>query len=294
MRRLPPLHALRAFEAAARHLHFARAAEELGLTPTAISHQVRQLEAILGVRLFRRSPRPISLTAEGAALYPAMRDALDRMAAAVDALPTARDSRPLAVSVTVAFASRWLMPRLPRMRRETGLEVAVEADDGPADLHGEAVDLAIRYAEIPGGGGTWIRLFEDRMLPVCHPRLVAGRAAPLDPIAIAGLPLVQYRWKTRSEAAPTWARWFVAAGLPDAAAPSVQAFSEEVHAIDAALAGQGAVLASDLLVAQALADRTLTALSPVALPGQTYWGVFLDANPRASDLLRMLNWMQGQ
>ena len=146
MRRLPPLHALRAFEAAARHLHFARAAAELHLTPTAISHQIRQLEEILQVKLFHRYPRPIRLSAEGTALYPVLRESFDRMSSAIAGLSQPDTDRPLTVSVTVAFASLWLMRRLPALRSQTGLNLKVEADNQPEDLSGSDVDFAIRDA----------------------------------------------------------------------------------------------------------------------------------------------------
>ena len=177
MRKLPPLHALRAFEAAARHLHFADAAEELGLTPTAISHQVRQLEDILGVPLFHRFPRPVRLTAAGEKLFPVLRQALDQIAGTIDQLSVTTAETPLRLSVTMAFASRWLMARLPRLRAETGLKITVEAADLPADLHASDIDMAIRYAGQPDDRAEWHRLVDD------DSGLCAGSG---DPAAVAG------------------------------------------------------------------------------------------------------------
>ncbi|OHV75969.1 LysR substrate-binding domain-containing protein [Rhizobium sp. LCM 4573] len=292
MRRLPPLHALRAFEAAARHLHFSKAAEELNLTPTAVSHQVRHLEDILGVTLFHRYPRPVRLSPEGEAFYPVLREALDRIAAAVEDISAARLGRPLTVSVTMAFASRWLTPRLPRLRAETGLSFAIEAEDRPVDLHASDVDIAIRYSEAPGQGAEWVRLFDDRIVPVCAPRLVEGLSSELDPREVAGLPLIHYRWRSKSKLAPSWERWFARAvqGVPEA--PVVQTFSEEVHAIDAAVAGQGVVLASEVLVSDLLARGELIRISQVTLPGLVFWGVFLNSNPRVGELQLFMDWMR--
>ncbi|RJL19289.1 LysR substrate-binding domain-containing protein [Paracoccus siganidrum] len=293
MRRLPPLHALRAFEAAARHLHFAHAADELGLTPTAISHQVRQLEQILGVELFHRYPRPVRLTAEGEKLYPVLRESLDRIAGTIAGLGAGKGDEPLRLSVTVAFASRWLMPRLPQLRRQTGLSVAVEADDVAVDLHASGIDIAIRYAEQPGAEAEWHRLFPDRVIAVAAPGLVAGRAA-LSGREIMDLPLLHYRWKTRSGKAPDWQRWQGLAGLAAEVPEIAQNFSEEIHAIDAAVAGHGVVLASEVLVADLLRSRQLVALSDIALPAPSYWAVFLPGNPLRTRLQLLVDWIRRQ
>lgn len=294
MRRLPPLHALRAFEAAARHLHFASAAEELGLTPTAISHQVRLLEDTLGVKLFRRTPRPISLSPEGARLFPVLRDALDGIAGAVDTISGIPPERPLSISVTVAFASRWLLTRLHALQHDTGLTVTLEADDRPVDLHGAQVDIAIRYAQHPGDGGQWHRLFSDRIIPVCAPELARGIQAPMTPRQIAERPLIHYRWKSPSKNAPQWERWFAQAHLAHPPHGPIQQFSEEIHALEAAIAGQGVVLAPERLVCDHLASGRLIALSDISIPGLTYWAVFLQNHPRRGDLMRLVKWFMEQ
>lgn len=293
MRKLPPLHALRAFEATARHLHFARAADELGLTPTATSHQVRQLEAILGVKLFHRFPRPVRLTAAGEKLFPVLRAALDQIAGTIGQLTVTAPEVPLRLSVTVAFASRWLMPRLPLLRAETGLNITVEAADLPADLHASNIDMAIRYAQKPDGKARWHRLFDDAIIPVCAPNL-AGTKLPLTPDSVFALPLLQYRWKTVSSNAPTWDRWHAQAGATVLLPEVTQSFSEEVHAIDAAASGQGAVLASQVLVADLLKAGQLVQLSEIALPGLTYWAVFLQTHSDANRLEGLRAWFEKQ
>ncbi|MBM2293729.1 LysR family transcriptional regulator [Sulfitobacter pseudonitzschiae] len=291
MRKLPPLHALRAFEAAARHLHFADAAEELGLTPTAISHQVRQLEDILGVTLFHRFPRPVRLTAAGEKLFPVLRQALDQIAGTIDQLSVTTAETPLRLSVTMAFASRWLMARLPRLRAETGLKITVEAADLPADLHASDIDMAIRYAGQPDGRAEWHRLVDDAIIPVCAPDLVN---LPLSPESILALPLLDYRWKSASQNAPDWQRWHARADVRASLPAVAQTFSEEIHAIDAAVSGQGAVLASQLLVADLLNAGQLVQLSDIALPGLTYWAVFLSTHPDQDRLAHLLGWLRQQ
>ena len=293
MRRLPPLHALRAFEAAARHLHFARAAEELNLTPTAISHQVRQLEEILGIELFRRHPRPVRLTAAGEKLFPVLRESFDRIAATIAQLTVDSWNEPLRLSVTMAFASKWLMPRLPHLRQQTGLTVIVEAEDRVADLHASGIDMAIRYAERPNSEAEWHRLFPDRIVPVCAPSLIANRNQ-LSPEQILKLPLLHYRWKSGSANAPNWERWHAHAHAKGKLPRVVQIFSEEIHAIDAALAGQGAILASEHLVRDEVTAGALTVLSEISLPGLTYWAVFLPSHPGQDALETLLNWFRQQ
>lgn len=293
MRRLPSLHALRAFESAARHLHFAHAADELGLTPTAISHQVRQLEEVLGLKLFHRYPRPIRLTEPGARLYVVLRDSLDRIAATITQLADIAHETPLRLSMTVAFASRWLMPRLTDLRQQTGLPISVEADDAIADLHASGADIAIRYAEIPTTDAEWHRLFPDRVIPVSVPGLVR-KGTSLSPAEVLDLPLLHYRWRTGASRAPNWPQWQSLAGASGKSLEIAQIFSEEIHAIEAAVAGQGAVLASEVLVAGLLRSEQLVRLSDVGLPAPAYWFVFLPSNPSRDRILKLLHWFRQQ
>ncbi|WP_308669820.1 LysR substrate-binding domain-containing protein [Brucella anthropi] len=293
MRKLPPLHALRAFEAAARHLHFSRAADELHLTPTAISHQVRLLEEILGTKLFHRYPRPIRLTESGARLFPVLRDALDRIALEISGLAVSSEQGPLRLSVTVAFASRWLMPRLARLSQETGLSIAVEADDGPADLRQSEIDMAIRYAEKPVGDIEWHRLFSDQIIPVAAPGAF-GEAQTRAPDQVLKMPLLSYRWKVGADMAPGWSHWQNLAGIATAAPKISQSFSEEIHAIDAAVAGHGVALVSRVLVADLLREGKLVQLSDIELPGRSFWAVFLSGHPARDRLTILLEWIRQQ
>jgi LysR family transcriptional regulator, glycine cleavage system transcriptional activator len=172
MKKLPPLIELRAFEAAARHMSFRMAAVELGVTPTAISHQIRLLERYCGRRLFRRRPRPLTLTDEGARLFPAIRCGLDTFVAAIAAIKDDAESEPLRVTTTNAFASRWLVPRLPRWRKihpEVPLEII--GTDAVLDLWAGEADIAIRYAHAAPARVVVEELFRDKFWPVCSPRL---------------------------------------------------------------------------------------------------------------------------
>src|SRR5215469_14775227 len=217
MRKLPPLTALPAFEAAARHKSFKAAADELRLTPTAVSHQIRALETLCERPLFRRRPRPITLTAAGARLFPVIRDGFDQFAAAFADIREDADNRPLRVTTTNAFAGRWLVPRLPLWRAahpDTALEVI--GTDTVVNLRAGHADVAIRYAHEPPPDLRSEELFRDRFWPVCSPRLL--RLPIEDPAHLDRYPLIHAWWSEADPAAPTWVRWLaMARGLaPDA------------------------------------------------------------------------------
>ena len=293
MRKLPPLHALRAFEAAARHLHFTKAAEELGLTPTAISHQVRLLEDLLGSQLFIRQPRPIRLTPEGERLFPVLRDALDSVAHAIEDMAAAASDEPLTISMPHSFASRWFVPRMLQMTEETGLEVVIDASDAMVELHARTVDAAIRYPSEPPRGVVAHRIFPDRMVPICVPALAKGIRKPSD---LLSKPLIHYKWKTSRRDAPSWSRWLLEAQHiePEAASvalPRGLQVSEEAHAIDAALAGQGIALASDVEVSADVEAGRLAHPLDIAIPGLTFYLVHLRGHRRSADLERLAEWI---
>src|SRR3954468_16383151 len=168
MRKLPPLRALHAFEAAARHLSFAAAANELGVTPTAISHQIRQLEQACGVTLFQRRPRPLLLTSAGARLYPALRNGFDALAAALALLGQENPATPLRVTSTNAFASKWLIPQLPKWREEnTTVPLEIIGPEAVLNLRAGAGNIAIRYARSPPLDFVAHAVFRDVYVPVC-------------------------------------------------------------------------------------------------------------------------------
>src|SRR5438034_10534817 len=162
MNKLPPLIELRAFDAAARHLSFKEAAAELGVTPTAISHQIRLLERYCGRALFRRRPRPLSLTEAGARLFPVIRDGLEAFATAIAGVRRDGDKQPLRVTTTNAFASRWLVPRLPRWRKlRPDAPLDVIGTDSVLNLHAGDADVAIRYGRISPSEGVAEELLSD-------------------------------------------------------------------------------------------------------------------------------------
>src|SRR3954470_6099168 len=173
MRKLPPLTELRAFEAAARHLSFKMAADQLHVTPTAISHQIKLLERHCGRALFRRRPRPLRLTAAGEQLFPAIRDGFASFSDALTAVRAGATGGRLRVTATNAFAARWLMPRLPDWRAaHPRLKLDIVGTYAVLDLASGEADIAIRYARRRPVGDPCIELIRDTYRVVASPRLV--------------------------------------------------------------------------------------------------------------------------
>lgn len=254
MRRLPPLSQLRAFEAAARHRSFKLAAEELVVTAAAVSHQIRQLEAHLGVPLFERHTRRVELTQAASGLYPVLRTGLDAFADAIAALSPSR-TRSVTLSVTPAFAAHWLLPRLPQFQqRHPQIELRILASAALVDLAAGGADLAVRYGGRADPSLDAVELAVDRFLPVASPRLALRRANDL-----AAQRLIHFDWHSPAADRPTWPRWLRQAGLRHGDARAGLRFSEESHAIQAAIAGHGVALLSRTLVQDELARGVLVA-----------------------------------
>lgn len=228
--RLPPLSALRAFAAAGRHLSFQRAAAELAVTPTAISHQIRRLEEDLGVALFRRLTRKLLLTDAGQALLPEVAGAFDKLTGAVERLKASGDGGTLTISSITTLCFRWLAPRLPRFQSQhPRIEVRLEASPRLVDFAREEVDVAIRHGSGIWPGITAHKLFDDRLTPLISPRLLAKGPRLEKPADIFGYTLLR-------EVAPhtEWEVWFSAAGLKPAGSTRGPSFNSSQLAAQAA------------------------------------------------------------
>ncbi|MBZ9683869.1 MULTISPECIES: LysR substrate-binding domain-containing protein [unclassified Mesorhizobium] len=295
----PPLRALHAFEAAARHGSFKAAAVELGVVPTAISHQVRLLEEICGRKLFQRRPRPLVLTSAGARLFPILRNGFDLLAGSLTAVAEPDPQAPLRVTSPNAFASRWLVPRLEKWREANPAAVPLEiiGTDTVLDLRAGAADVAIRYTRSPPLGLAAQEICRDSFFPVCSPRLLAGdkrenkRAADL-----LRYPLIHFDWMNRDPEAPTWRRWLATARSIDPELTADKAwdlsFREELHAIDAVVAGQGIAICSDVVVGRELDNGTLVKAHPLSLPGYSFYVVWMQHSPRSAVIESFLAWMR--
>ncbi len=178
MRKLPSLSALRAFEAAARHCSFKQAAGELGVTPTAISHQVRLLEDRIAIQLFQRRTRRVELTAAAQVLYPILRDGFDGFATAIERISALRRRPAVKITATAAFTAKWLLPRVPRFQAaHPHIDLQLHASDDVVDIATAQVDLAIRYGHGPYPGLRAEVMIAERFAPLVNPSL-AVRARP--------------------------------------------------------------------------------------------------------------------
>ncbi|MFT4249065.1 MAG: LysR substrate-binding domain-containing protein [Pseudomonas sp.] len=262
--RLPPLSALRAFEAAARLRSFKRAAQELSVTPTAISHRIRVLEEYLGQPLFLRKVRAVEPNADGRALSSAVSAGLQDIAAAIERLRRPRRAT-VTLSATPAFATKWLVPRLGTFQHACpDIDLHVHASDEPVDLDAGTADLAVRYGQGPYPGAVTI-LLEDRFAAVASPALLA--TLPADALH---WPLIHFDWHHPPAQELTWAAWAKASGRHPGELCADIRYSEESHAIQAAVAGQGVALLSLLLIEQELHLDLLRIVAGPILGGMRY------------------------
>lgn len=276
-RRLPPLNAVRAFEAAARHMSFRQAAAELHVTAGAVAQQVKQLEEWLGTPLFRRRPRGVILTDAGQLYGRAVAELLDRLGTATERVLAGSRATALAVSTVPSLAALWLIPRLGSFRaRHPGLDVRVLASVSHSDFQREDVDVAIRLGR-GGYPGTAVELLmPEDFIPVCSPRLLAGPAPLAAPADLRHHTLLHDEPEALLPDEVDWPRWLAAAGVgADIDTGHGPRFSHTHMTLQAAMAGQGVALASTVLAGDALANGTLVRPFPLALRGP--YGFYLVA-----------------
>lgn len=254
-RSLPPIRALRAFEAAARHLSFAQAAAELGVTPGAISHQIKTLEAWLDAPLFYRLTRSLRLTEAGEAALPLLTEGFDRLADGAAKMRSSTDENLLTISVSPGFGSLWLVPRLDRFRRQyPDIELRLDGTDRLVDVSRGEADVAIRYG--PGGYDRVVsqRLFSMRATPVCSPDLIMNGPELLTPADLVHFSLLHVDWK---EAEGSWRTWLLASGAKGVDPFKGPRFTKEEMAVRAALDGEGIALIGDQMAADHIASGRL-------------------------------------
>ncbi len=288
-RSLPSLNGLRAFEAAARHLSFTRAAEELHVTQAAVSHQIKGLEERLGMRLFRRLNRALMLTDEGQRLFPAVRDAFERLAEAVEGLRARDTAGPLTVSVLPSFAAKWLVPRLSRFQeRFPDIDLRITALERLVDLARDDVDVAIRF-----GSGRWRgvhaeMILADRVTPVCSPALAQRLRDPAD---LAHVTLLHETMEPMRNF-PDWAAWLQAAGVNGVDVSRGLRFSHTHILLQAAIDGRGVALGQAPLAADDLAAGRLIAPFALSLPvGYAYYLVYLPEAAERPKIKAFREWV---
>ena len=290
-RRLPPLPALRLFEAAGRLCSFKLAAAELNVTPSAVSHGIVGLEQALGVGLFVRGPRGLSLTPEGADYLLYVSEALSLIATATQRLPVGPGGRGIAISCAPTLASRWLLPRLSHFRAQwPQVSLTIDTAQRHVGFPVDGFDFAIRMRRGPTVAASWARLFGERLVPVCSP---AYRDTLLDAQG-----RVDWRRATLIHvtlASEDWQAWRDGVGTAvgdDVDVGGGLRFDTIQLAFEAATAGLGVVLGRHPLVRQDLALGTLAELPLPALQAETaYWLVSADAVERRSEALAFRQWV---
>ncbi|PMR76538.1 LysR substrate-binding domain-containing protein [Billgrantia endophytica] len=286
-RRLLPLSQLRAFEAASRHCSFKRAAEELGVTPAAISHQVRELETSLGVALFERRTRKVVPTSAAALLQPVLTQGFDAFADALQALRERAVPASVTLSCTPAFASQWLLPRLADFHAtHPDIDLRIHASEALLDLS-RGTALAIRYGVGPYPDHEAEELATDRFALVASPRLGLVSVEELE-----GVRHIEFDWYCPSLGLPTWETWCQAAGCSPAVLGPRLAFSDESHAIQATIAGQGVALLGLTQIRDELERGVLHVPFGPILPGLRYHLLRGRTAEERPEMTRVAAWLR--
>jgi len=287
VRWLPSLSALRAFEAAARHESAKQAAEELSVTATAISHQIRGLEEALGVALFVRKPRQLELTPQGRELQQVLEMAFDSVGAVVERLKRMPARQAVTISTTPAVAVRWLLPWVCMLRDSNpDIDLRFHASHEPVALDGVTADLAIRYGDGRWPGLIAEKLFDNLFIPACSPHLNLHDVADLPKH-----PLIHFRPRGASSSPMDWAGWQKQARVPELDVSAGLVFSDETHAISAAIGGQGVALMSRQLIEDELKEGRLMQPFGPDLPGKPFFLVYPENRRNAPTILAIRDWV---
>jgi len=292
-RRLPPLNALRAFEAAARNGGFTAAARELAVSPAAISQHVAALEAHLATKLFRRLPRGLALTDAGRAYLPGLEEGFATLAAATHALRGRPRAGRLVVSALPSFALNWLVRRLPDFRvRYPEIDVVLRSETGFADFARDAVDVAIRYTKAPPANLRADRLLAESLFLCAAPSLAVGKAALRRPADLANATLLHDSSIARSEPRLAWEPWLELLGLPASLAARGPGFSDSSALYAAARMGHGVAVGRSVPLADDLAAGRLVKLFDLELPsGFAYWVVAPKAGTEDPRVAAFRSWV---
>jgi LysR family glycine cleavage system transcriptional activator len=261
-RRLPPLNSIRAFEATARHYSFSKAAEELNVTPGAVSQQVKVLEDYLNIELFKRKNRSILLTDEAQVCLPLLSDGLDKLAKGIDMIREQNNQKPLTITTPPALTSYWLLPRLSEFKKQfPNIDVRIDASNTLADLINDDIDVGIRF-----GTGNYPELeteylFSQKIIPVCSPSLLqANKIQTPQDLENVTLLHTQSDFFVRDSTHVDWDMWFASVGTSHIDPNHGLHFSQHSLAVDAAIRGQGVALVGDVVVSDELASGQLIKL----------------------------------
>jgi len=284
---LPPLNSLRAFEAAARHLSFKKAAQELNVTPGAISQQVKRLEASLSTQLFLRMPTSLQLTQAGQEYLPIIRRAFERISEATERLQVTRGIEIVTVSTMSGFATKWLVPRLNRFQElHPNIDVRISTSWHLVDFGREDVDVAIRHGLGRYQGLRSWRLLVEDMVPVCSPRLLEG------PPALRTLADLRNHTLLHDQERRDWSLWLEAAGVTGIDGTRGLSFTEETLMLEAAIEGQGIALGRSALIERDLAAGRLVKPFDVPIPNDfAYYLVCPDGRADVPKIVAFREWL---
>ncbi len=272
----PGLRSLRAFDAAAQHLSFTKAAEVMGVTPAAISHQIKEIEDQLGVALFVRTSRTMRLTREGEILHGAAHESLETLARALHRLKRLENRNQLRVSSTPSVAAKWLVPRLDRfLAVAPGADVRIDVSSSLVDFDRDDVDVAIRFGAGKYPGLASSPLFQDSLSPVCNPRLITKEKPLRTPKDLLRHTLIHLDWEAQGQPWPNWRMWMLAAGIKDFDDRSGLHFGQTSLTIQAAIDGHGIALGDSNLVADDLAAGRLVKPFELSLKAPAAFGYHL-------------------
>src|SRR5690349_11852350 len=294
-RRLPPLNALRAFEAAARHLNFSRAADELSVTPGAVSQQIQNLEDYVGAALFKRTPKGLLLTDAAQTALPALREAFDRLAEAASLLTAAVDGRRLTLTAAPSFAAKWLVPRLGKFEQAfPQVDVWLSAGLELVDLTAGEVDVAIRYGAGRYPGLEVRRLMSETVIPVISPDLL--KEQPLDtPEDLKNHVLLHDGSPDLDDSCPDWSMWLAARGLRGVDGMRGPRFNQSSLVIEAAANGRGVALAKRTLAQADLeAGRLVAPLQIATAVDFAYYLVLPKAKGRLPQVKAFTSWIEAE
>src|SRR5512138_32233 len=292
---LPALDLLVGFEAAARHLSFTRAGEELFLTQSAVSRQIKELEEQLGVELFQRRHRALALTDAGKSFYASAAQVLTTMRAATDRLRAQAGKKGLSVTTTPSFAALWLVPRLAGFTRDhPGVDVRIMADTRVQNLDRDSLDLAIRHGPASLAGSNAVRLMGERVFPVCSPKLLKDRSKPLRaPRDLRYHCLLQYDDPEGRHPWLHWKTWLEVERVADLRPAGTLSFSGYEQIIPAALAGHGVALGRTPLVKDLVASGELVApFKSSADPARAYYAVVSETAEGRPEVSEFVAWLK--
>lgn len=294
--RLPPLNALRAFEASARLRSFSQAADELNVTPAAISHQIKGLEEFLGAKLFHRANRTLMLTQEGQTLLPGIRRGFSAFREAMEAFGLYDETGLLNVAVTPSFAAKWLVPRLETFNRAyPEIDIRMTTSMGLIDYERDGIEIGVRYGSGDYPGLVVEPLLSHDVLPVCSPRLLQGDRKLSRPEDLANFTLLHDDGHLHVEMFPDWPMWLRAAGVTNVDVSHGLRFDNAISAQNAAIEGLGVALGRTTLISDDLAAGRLVCPFDFSLHSDfAYWIVYPEIRIKRPKVAAFRNWLKAE